>query len=45
MPRLVTLTAPPMSSARKIGMTALRVYLGVAMVVVVIRIIQVAATH
>jgi Mn2+/Fe2+ NRAMP family transporter len=45
MPRLVTLTAPPMSSARKIGMTALRVYLGVAMVVVVIRIIQVAAAH
>jgi Mn2+/Fe2+ NRAMP family transporter len=45
MPRLVTLTAPPMSSARKVGMTALRVYLGVAMVVVVIRIIQVAAAH
>jgi Mn2+/Fe2+ NRAMP family transporter len=45
MPRLVTLTAPPMSSARKIGMTALRAYLGVAMVVVVIRIIQVAAAH
>jgi Mn2+/Fe2+ NRAMP family transporter len=45
MPRLVTLSAPPMSSARKIGMTALRVYLGVAMVVVVIRIIQVAAAH
>jgi Mn2+/Fe2+ NRAMP family transporter len=45
MPRLVTLTTPPMSSARKIGMTALRVYLGVAMVVVVIRIIQVAAAH
>jgi Mn2+/Fe2+ NRAMP family transporter len=45
MPRLVTLTAPPMSSVRKIGMTALRSYLGVAMVVVVIRIIQVAAAH
>jgi len=45
MPRLVTLTAPPMSPARKIGMTALRAYLGVAMVVVVIRIIQVAAAH
>jgi Mn2+/Fe2+ NRAMP family transporter len=45
MPRLVTLTAPPMSSARKIGMTALRAYLGVAMVVVVIRLIQVAAAH
>jgi hypothetical protein len=45
MPRLVTLTAPPMSSARKIGMTALRVYLGVAIVVVVIRIVQVAAIH
>jgi Mn2+/Fe2+ NRAMP family transporter len=45
MPRLVTLTAPPMSSARKVGMTALRAYLGVAMVVVVIRIIQVAAAH
>jgi hypothetical protein len=34
-----------MSSARKIGMTALRVYLGVAMVVVIIRIVQVAATR
>ena len=45
MPRLVTLSTPPMSSARKIGMTALRVYLGVAMVMVVIRIIQVAAAH
>jgi Mn2+/Fe2+ NRAMP family transporter len=43
MPRLVTLTAPPMSSARKIGMTAMRVYLGVAMAVVIIRIVQVAA--
>src|SRR5580692_7705187 len=45
MPRLATLTAPQMSSARKAGMTALRVYLGVAMAVVVIRIIQVAVSH
>jgi Mn2+/Fe2+ NRAMP family transporter len=45
MPRLATLTAPQMSSARKVGMTALRVYLGVAMAVVVIRIIQVAVSH
>jgi Mn2+/Fe2+ NRAMP family transporter len=45
MPRLATLTTPQMSSARKIGMTALRAYLGVAMAVVVIRIIQVAVSH
>jgi Mn2+/Fe2+ NRAMP family transporter len=45
MPRLATLTAPQMSSARKVGMTALRVYLGVAMAVVVIRIVQVAVSH
>jgi Mn2+/Fe2+ NRAMP family transporter len=45
MPRLVTLTAPPMSGSRKVGMTALRVYLGIAMVVVVVRIVQVAAGH
>jgi Mn2+/Fe2+ NRAMP family transporter len=45
MPRLATLTAPQMSSARKAGMTALRVYLGVAMAVVIIRIIQVAVSH
>src|SRR5580693_8432271 len=43
MPRLATLSTPPMSSARKIGMTALRVYLGVAMVMVVIRVILLAA--
>jgi Mn2+/Fe2+ NRAMP family transporter len=45
MPRLVTLTAPPMSGSRKVGMTALRVYRGIAMVVVVVRIVQVAAGH
>ncbi|MGH3272986.1 MAG: hypothetical protein ACRDNZ_01500, partial [Streptosporangiaceae bacterium] len=45
MPSLVTLTAPPMSAGRKMGMTALRVYLGVAMVVVVVRLAQVAAGH
>ncbi|MBD0741291.1 NRAMP family divalent metal transporter [Streptomyces sp. CBMA152] len=42
MPPLDTLTRPAMSTARKIGMGALRTYLLIAMVLVVIKIVQVA---
>ncbi|GGU48150.1 NRAMP family divalent metal transporter [Streptomyces violascens] len=42
MPPLETLTRPTMSTARKIGMGALRTYLLIAMILVVIKIVQVA---
>jgi NRAMP (natural resistance-associated macrophage protein)-like metal ion transporter len=42
MPPLTTLTRPVMSTTRKIGMGALRTYLFIAMVLVVIKIVQVA---
>ncbi|WP_052229718.1 NRAMP family divalent metal transporter [Streptomyces sp. CT34] len=42
MPPLDTLTKPAMSTTRKIGMGALRTYLLIAMVLVVIKIVQVA---
>jgi NRAMP (natural resistance-associated macrophage protein)-like metal ion transporter len=42
MPPLETLTKPAMSATRKIGMGALRTYLLIAMVLVVIKIVQVA---
>ncbi|QRX90178.1 NRAMP family divalent metal transporter [Streptomyces noursei] len=42
MPPLETLTRPIMSTGRKIGMGALRTYLLIAMVLVVIKIVQVA---
>ncbi|MEV5283448.1 NRAMP family divalent metal transporter [Streptomyces sp. NPDC052811] len=42
MPPLETLTKPVMSTARKIGMGALRTYLLIAMILVVIKIVQVA---
>ncbi|MER6046601.1 NRAMP family divalent metal transporter [Streptomyces sp. NPDC001793] len=42
MPPLETLTRPVMSTGRKIGMGALRTYLLIAMVLVVIKIVQVA---
>jgi Mn2+/Fe2+ NRAMP family transporter len=45
MPPLETLERPVMSTARKIGMGALRVYLLVAMVMVIVKIIQVALAH
>jgi hypothetical protein len=40
MPPLAELTRPVMSTGRKIGMGALRLYLAVAMILVVIRIVQ-----
>ncbi|MBV9023218.1 MAG: divalent metal cation transporter [Streptomycetaceae bacterium] len=45
MPPLQTLTRPTMSTARRIGMGALRSYLLVAVVLVVIKIVQVALGH
>ncbi|MGW3497351.1 Nramp family divalent metal transporter [Streptomyces sp. NPDC001020] len=45
MPPLQTLTKPVMSTARKVGMGALRTYLLIAMVLVVIKIFQVALGH
>ncbi|MGC9666197.1 NRAMP family divalent metal transporter [Planosporangium sp. 12N6] len=42
MPPLQTLTRPVMSTARKIGMGALRTYLVIAMALVTIKIVQVA---
>ncbi|WP_055495780.1 Nramp family divalent metal transporter [Streptomyces sp. TP-A0356] len=45
MPALETLTRPTMSTGRKTGMGALRTYLLVAMILVVIKIVQVALGH
>jgi Mn2+/Fe2+ NRAMP family transporter len=45
MPPLRTLTRPAMSTARKIGMGALRTYLLIAMVLVVIKIVEVAISN
>ncbi|KJK55680.1 NRAMP family divalent metal transporter [Saccharothrix sp. ST-888] len=45
MPPLETLARPSMSTARKIGMGALRSYLLVAMVLVIVKIVQVALSQ
>ncbi|MBV9023735.1 MAG: divalent metal cation transporter [Streptomycetaceae bacterium] len=45
MPPLATLTRPAMSTTRKIGMGALRTYLLLAMILVVIKIVEVALGH
>ncbi|HUA42623.1 MAG TPA: NRAMP family divalent metal transporter [Streptosporangiaceae bacterium] len=45
MPPLALLQRPVMSGGRKIGMSALRLYLAVAMVLVVIKIVQLAIAH
>jgi Mn2+/Fe2+ NRAMP family transporter len=45
MPRLGLLAAPQLSSGRKLGLTGLRIYLAITMVVVVIRITQDALGH
>jgi hypothetical protein len=42
MPPLADLPAPRISTGRKIGLTALRTYLLVAMVLVIVRIVQLA---
>jgi Mn2+/Fe2+ NRAMP family transporter len=45
MPPLALLQRPAMSTGRKIGMSALRLYLAVAMILVILRIIQLALGH
>jgi Mn2+/Fe2+ NRAMP family transporter len=45
MPALATLAKPTMSTGRKIGMGALRLYLAVAMILVIVKIVQVAVSH
>jgi len=45
MPPLNLLERPVMSPGRKIGIAALRVYLGVAMILVIVRIVQLAFGH
>ena len=45
MPPLALLARPVMSAGRKIGMSVLRPYLAVAMVLVIIKIVQLAIGH
>jgi NRAMP (natural resistance-associated macrophage protein)-like metal ion transporter len=45
MPPLALLRRPTMSAGRKIGMSALRLYLAVAMVLVIVKIAQLALGH
>ncbi len=45
MPPLNLLQRPAMSAGRKIGMGALRLYLAVAMILVIIKIVQLAIRH
>jgi Mn2+/Fe2+ NRAMP family transporter len=45
MPPLRLLSTPLLSSGRKIGLAALRAYLAVAMILVIVKIIQVALGH
>jgi Mn2+/Fe2+ NRAMP family transporter len=45
MPPLTLLQRPAMSTGRKIGMSALRLYLGVAMILVIVKIVQLALGH
>jgi Mn2+/Fe2+ NRAMP family transporter len=45
MPPLATLTTPLLSTGRKIGLSALRCYLAVAMILVIVKIVQVALAH
>jgi Mn2+/Fe2+ NRAMP family transporter len=45
MPALALLQRPAMSTGRKIGMSALRLYLAVAMILVIVRIVELALGH
>jgi Mn2+/Fe2+ NRAMP family transporter len=45
MPQLSELTRPVMSTTRKIGMGALRLYLAVAMILVIVKITELALGH
>ena len=45
MPPLALLRRPVMSTGRKIGMSALRLYLTVAMILVIVKVVQLALGH
>jgi Mn2+/Fe2+ NRAMP family transporter len=45
MPPLAELTAPVVSGTRKLGLAALRSYLAIAMILVIVKIIEVAVAH
>ena len=45
MPPLALLQKPAMSAGCKIGMSALRLYLAIAMILVIVKIVQLATGH
>jgi Mn2+/Fe2+ NRAMP family transporter len=45
MPPLSTLSTPLLSTGRKIGLTALRTYLAIAMILVIVKVVQEALGH
>jgi hypothetical protein len=45
MPPLATLSTPVLSTARKLGLSALRTYLAVAMILVIVKVVQMALGH
>ncbi|HLJ98525.1 MAG TPA: NRAMP family divalent metal transporter [Streptosporangiaceae bacterium] len=45
MPPLNTLTTPLLSAGRKVGLSALRLYLAAAMILVIVKVVQVAIGH
>jgi Mn2+/Fe2+ NRAMP family transporter len=45
MPSLSLLSAPMLSGGRKIGLAALRAYLAIAMILVIVKVVQVAIGH
>jgi hypothetical protein len=45
MPPLNVLTKPVMSTGRKVALTILRSYLAIAMVLVIVRLVQMALAH
>jgi Mn2+/Fe2+ NRAMP family transporter len=45
MPPLSTLATPLLSTGRKIGLTALRTYLAIAMILVIVKVVQEALAH
>ena len=45
MPPLAMLSKPVLSTGRKLGLTALRAYLAIAMILVVVKLVQVAIGH
>ena len=45
MPPLAMLAKPVMATSRKVGLTILRSYLAIAMILVVVKLVQVAIGH